>query len=868
LGAAEAYSVALQRLSAQFTQGWIATDWADGQLQWRLFRPDGERTPQHGWKVHVSASADECTDFLAAVAAVLHETRAAFKLPLRVEDIVLINSGDAGAMQIGKVVTIYPRDVDHARAVIQRLDAAWPESRGPEVQTDLHPRPGSAVAFRFGAFGTGDTIVNARGLREYAVELADGSAVADERRTDGVQPDGAPDAPIRGVPPRSFPVELNGVVHFGSREVVALAQLGDSPRARTFLCADLDSLETLVLKVGRPGVSGEARGPSVRQRFRREYQVLAALDGLGGAAPRAIELIDDEWPILVIGDVRGDCIASRPRHERIDRLPALARALARMHAAGYVHGDVKLDNIACRDDDVCLIDFELADQVGAGARPGGTRGHMPPEAQTRAPLHPSRDVFALAGCVAHAVLDVPPAILPAGVGRLRALLQNEGATCAAHLIAQFGQASAADRPSAEAAARSLASKTEELRAQLESGRSPRPAPERRWQRRACQDAARLARAYAVAGADGRHWRNDHFMRAFDCEGINLGAAGIVLGLLTVDTALGRSDFIDDVRGGARWLAMRPAADTAAGAFTGNAGVALALAVAGVRLREPALLDAARHRMQAAAGDGREIDLFSGSAGVIWSACLLSDVLRDRWPLDAAAPIVDDLQSRAREVRGLRVWSEAAATGTHLGCAHGTAGIAMALAHWGRRTGSARCVEDALDAFRSIHACGRTADGKAMRMDVDSTRHHNVGNWCHGVAGYLWCMLQSFGDEPRLRTEIDWAVDCIGSAPAAGTPTFCHGLAGQLELWHMVRSLPRHRDLADARAEKVARALRILHHKQDARCAWISDDPRVTTPDLWIGFLGPASALAMHVAGTDLPLLSSGWLSRCASPATP
>jgi len=112
------------------------------------------------------------------------------------------------------------------------------------------------------------------------------------------------------------------------------------------------------------------------------------------------------------------------------------------------------------------------------------------------------------------------------------------------------------------------------------------------------------------------------------------------------------------------------------------------------------------------------------------------------------------------------------------------------------------------------------------------------------------------------------VDCLAAAPATGTPTYCHGLAGQLELWRMLRALPRHRELADARAGKVARALRIVHHKQDGRCAWISDDPDVTTPDLWIGFLGPASALAMHVAGTDLPLLSGAWLSRCATPGPP
>ena len=124
----------------------------------------------------MSAGADEYPAMLAAIATVLRDERAAFKLPRRVDDVVLLNSGDAGAQQLGKIVTVYPRDVDHARAVIGHLDDAWPSSRGPEVQTDLHVHPGSAVSFRYGAYGTGGTGVDSRRLCEFAVELAHGAA--------------------------------------------------------------------------------------------------------------------------------------------------------------------------------------------------------------------------------------------------------------------------------------------------------------------------------------------------------------------------------------------------------------------------------------------------------------------------------------------------------------------------------------------------------------------------------------------------------------------------------------------------------------------------------------------------------------------
>ena len=42
-------------------------------------------------------------------------------------------------------------------------------------------------------------------------------------------------------------------------------------------------------------------------------------------------------------------------------------------------------------------------------------------------------------------------------------------------------------------------------------------------------------------------------------------------------------------------------------------------------------------------------------------------------------------------------------------------------------------------------------------------------------------------------------------------------------------------------------------------AWSSEDPQVFTPDLWLGFLGPASSLAMHTADHRGALLSRTWL---------
>jgi len=75
------------------------------------------------------------------------------------------------------------------------------------------------------------------------------------------------------------------------------------------------------------------------------------------------------------------------------------------------------------------------------------------------------------------------------------------------------------------------------------------------------------------------------------------------------------------------------------------------------------------------------------------------------------------------------------------------------------------------------------------------------------------------------------------------PTLCHGVAGELELWNTISGLPAYREFAGPKAARAARKLRALHCQQAGLTVWPSEDPRVFTPDLWVGFMGAAVTLA-------------------------
>jgi serine/threonine-protein kinase len=148
-----------------------------------------------------------------------------------------------------------------------------------------------------------------------------------------------------------------------------------------------------------------------RALVEREARLAARLAGPGvvrvlDAAPEQ-GWIALEWAPL--GSMR-DLLRSVRRHllEPISvwAVP-LARALARVHDAGLVHGDVKPANVLFRTpDDPILTDFGIARPVGAPSA-GGSAGYVAPERLVGRMASPSDDVYGF-GRVVEDVLDGMP----------------------------------------------------------------------------------------------------------------------------------------------------------------------------------------------------------------------------------------------------------------------------------------------------------------------------------------------------------------------------------------------------------------------------------------------------------------------------
>jgi hypothetical protein len=341
---------------------------------WIGVRRRGERLPGVGWKLHVSATPLSAGDVLARALPILLEAGAAFKVAASPAVVAALNEGEGGISQIGKFLTVYPRDEEQAVELAAALDEGTRGLRGPRVETDRELRPGSLVHYRYAAF------------------------------TGGPQ-DPEPSAPT------SDPFVSAGIAEVQEHRPIAgryvlVSTLHRSAGGSVHLAADMESGKACVLKrAGRDARTGPD-GRDARDHLRHEASVLERLapDPRFPAVRDLVEEAGDLYLVMehLIGRTLGSEVTGPCGTERtVDRGRQLASALSAVHGAGLVYRDLDPANVVVGEDGVVrLIDFELACDIGSTGEAAGTPGYCSPQQIAGAPATVADDVYGLG-----AVLD-------------------------------------------------------------------------------------------------------------------------------------------------------------------------------------------------------------------------------------------------------------------------------------------------------------------------------------------------------------------------------------------------------------------------------------------------------------------------------
>jgi len=195
--------------------------------------------------------------------------------------------------------------------------------------------------------------------------------------------------------------------------------LGRGGMATVYLCVDKVEGTRVAVKVLRPEIGSAV----VVERFLREIDLASHLDHI--RIPQVLDSgVVNDLPFYVMPYVEGETLRSRLDREKQLPIPdavriaqGVAGPMTHAHALGFVHRDIKPDNILLAPDGVYVLDFGVARAIieSAGDRltstgvAVGTPAYMSPEqALADEDLDARSDIYSL-GCVLYEMIaGIPP----------------------------------------------------------------------------------------------------------------------------------------------------------------------------------------------------------------------------------------------------------------------------------------------------------------------------------------------------------------------------------------------------------------------------------------------------------------------------
>ena len=122
---------------------------------WRFSRESGPDDPEQGWKLHLSATILDAIELLKKVGPELSNRGLLYKAPSSLREVDRLNSGIYyGYSQVGKVLTVYPRNTAEAVVLAKLLNRLTYGIKAPTVPFDRRYRARGTVFYRYGAFTT------------------------------------------------------------------------------------------------------------------------------------------------------------------------------------------------------------------------------------------------------------------------------------------------------------------------------------------------------------------------------------------------------------------------------------------------------------------------------------------------------------------------------------------------------------------------------------------------------------------------------------------------------------------------------------------------------------------------------------------
>ncbi|WP_116247031.1 class IV lanthionine synthetase LanL [Nocardiopsis sp. FIRDI 009] len=750
------------------------TTWTDVTLP-------GLDLPPQGWKIHISARPTTLVETLDRTLPLLLRTPCRFKFARTTEILRELNSHHSRPGAVGKAITVYPPR-EHVTDLAEKLAAELVGLTGPRVHSDRRLRPDAPVYYRYAPFeATCATDDNG----DLHLVVHDDQGRPQPGGADGRYhaPTWTPD-PFTGRLPAPE-TEPPSPLLLGGRFLVPGA-ITHTAAGGVYRATDTATGQAVVIKERRAHTDENPTGTrDARHRLRAEAAVLRRLEGIDGI-PRVVDHFrhgaDEFLATTDLGprDLRTD-VATHGTYTTADRDPnrlaaRLTRLVDAVHARGVLIRDLAPKNVVITDQGhPCLVDFEISHTVDApdpDPPRGWTPGYSSPEQERGQPARTEDDLHSLGATLLYAVTGIDPP------SRARRGIPDDGR--ARTLLAALGDRT----PAVAGLIPDLMSPDPDRRVQamhrLRVGQvTAPPSPDPRY----ALTPARVD-ALLTAALEQTHEAARTLLTGRDRSPAGTpsptnqyqGAAGIGMELLHHHDPRSRSLAHALAHWTSGFSALRP---TPPGLQLGACGTAVFLATAARELGDPTLTEAVRPLARTVPETVPATDHTAGLAGIVLAQLHLWRLTGDRTRLDlarrGARALVDTGSAAAVSARPPDP-DDHDATATHLGLAHGLAGVTLALLCLDAAAGDP---DARAEATAGLETLAHLLPPLLEQADHATARPMTLSS-CQGLAGIGTVLLRggAHTGRPHLTDLAALAARrCYTHAPRVAVTGQCCGLAG-------------------------------------------------------------------------------------------
>jgi hypothetical protein len=355
--------------------------------------------PEQGFKLHVSATISNCNSVAEKVIPYFLQNEIQFKVVKDIYTLIDLNRGWLGYPQIGKFITIYPKNPNEFKSLAKILIDKTNSEYGPVIPTDK--KIGDVLYYRYGSFHYQDG--------EKPFLTLPNEQVVEDQKINPV-PSGIDD-PLRDSPDLISNAELPP--HYFITKACR-----KNGKGGVYQILDFKNLPPVsrYMKESVPYGNVELSGVDAVKRMQWEINLMEELSQLSSAYPKVIDEFNcGEHHFFTVED-RGeslkDILVDKDNLNPpiiLDIILQLCLAVQIAHSRDIILRDLSLDNVLWDGTQVSIVDLEFAYRSdGPELSPIGTPGfsikqQMSDRLSSLDPL-PQHDLYSI-GAIWHTLLS-------------------------------------------------------------------------------------------------------------------------------------------------------------------------------------------------------------------------------------------------------------------------------------------------------------------------------------------------------------------------------------------------------------------------------------------------------------------------------